>query len=502
MADGEAGVSEVDADVLVVGSGGTGLAAALSARETGKSVILLEKNPHLGGTTGMSIGSITATRTPLQQRRGIEDSPDHHFEDMGKFLGLLDERENKELRRILVDNVTDTLNWLTSFGLRFFGPMPEPPHRVPRMHNVIPNSRAYPRILGEACRRNGVDVRTQARVRKLLFEGKRVTGVLAEVEGKPIAFKAKGGVVLASGDFSASRSYKERFLPHVAAIDAINPTNTGAGQEMGEAAGGSLLNGDIIWGPSLRFKPRTARTLLERVPPWPAITSIMQICLNNLPLWLFRPFVVSFMTSSLAPEQSLFRNGAILINTKGERFADELNKPELQIPLQPDKSCFIVFDDVVGQRFEAWPHFVSTAPGIAYAYLSDYRKMRPDITFRADSVEALSNIMGVPASAIAASIAKHNEELSKNPPADGRRGLLQAPFHAIGPLQSWVVLTEGGLKVSSRHEVLDQSGAPIPGLFAGGAAGQGGLILAGHGHHLGWAFTSGRRAGRFAAERA
>ena len=80
--------------------------------------------------------------------------------------------------------------------------------------------------------------------------------------------------------------------------------------------------------------------------------------------------------------------------------------------------------------------------------------------------------------------------------------LLKAPFHALGPMQSWVVLTEGGLKVSTRHEVLDGSGAPIPGLFAAGAAGQGGVILAGHGHHLGWAFTSGRRAGQFAADRA
>ena len=120
----------------------------LPAVATGKKTVLLEKNPELGGTTGMSIGSITAAGTRFQKKRGIQDNVDDHFADMSLFLGPLDERENKELRRVLVDNVPDTFEWLMGFGLRFFGPMPEPPHRVNRMHNVIPNSRAYPRILG------------------------------------------------------------------------------------------------------------------------------------------------------------------------------------------------------------------------------------------------------------------------------------------------------------------------------------------------------------------
>ena len=492
----------VDADVVVVGGGGAGMAAALAAASAGKKTVLLEKNSELGGTTGMSIGSITVAGTRFQKKRGIEDTVQAHFSDMSLFLGPLDERENKELRRVLVDNVPDTFEWLMSFGLRFFGPMPEPPHRVNRMHNVIPNSRAYPRILGSACLRLGVDVRTGAPAKKLLTNGNCVEGVLADVEGVLTEFHAKGGVVLTSGDFSASKVYKERYVPHAAFIDAINPTNTGDGQAMGEALGGSVINGDVLWGPSLRFKPRSTRTLLQQLPPWPIITWVMQLALENLPMWLFRSFVVSFMTSSLAPEPSLFRAGALLINKLGDRFAEELDCPELKIPLQPDKSCYVVFDDVIAHKFEAWPHFVSTAPGIAYAYVSDYRKMRKDIYFRADNVEALGRAVGVPGKTLAAAIEKHNTELTAAPKHDGRVPLLKAPFHALGPMQSWVVLTEGGLKVSTRHEVLDGNDVPIPGLFAAGAAGQGGVILAGHGHHLGWAFTSGRRAGQFAADRA
>ena len=74
-----------------------------------------------------------------------------------------------------------------------------------------------------------------------------------------------------------------------------------------------------------------------------------------------------------------------------------------------------------------------------------------------------------------------------------------APYYALGPVKSYVVFTDGGLKVSERLEVVREDGSPIPGLFAAGSTGQGGLLLEGHGHHLGWAFLSGRIAGRHAA---
>jgi fumarate reductase flavoprotein subunit len=70
---------------------------------------------------------------------------------------------------------------------------------------------------------------------------------------------------------------------------------------------------------------------------------------------------------------------------------------------------------------------------------------------------------------------------------------------ALGPVRSVFVHSEGGLAVDLEHRVLNASGAPIAGLYAAGSTGQGGLLLRGHGHHLAWAFVSGRRAGRFAA---
>jgi succinate dehydrogenase/fumarate reductase flavoprotein subunit len=73
------------------------------------------------------------------------------------------------------------------------------------------------------------------------------------------------------------------------------------------------------------------------------------------------------------------------------------------------------------------------------------------------------------------------------------------PYYALGPAKSWIMFGEGGLRVDRRLRVLDQDRQPIPGLYAAGSCGQGGVILEGHGHHLAWAFTSGRLAGRHAA---
>jgi len=112
-----------DYDVIVVGGGGSGLAAAVSAAENGADVVLLEKNPQLGGTTGIAIGSFTANRTPMQRTAGIDDNPDHHHEDAGKFAPpQIEARNNPSLRRFFIGQGAETFKWLTGMGISFYGP--------------------------------------------------------------------------------------------------------------------------------------------------------------------------------------------------------------------------------------------------------------------------------------------------------------------------------------------------------------------------------------------
>lgn len=479
-------------DVIVVGGGGSGLAAAIEARAAGARVLLLEKNATPGGSTAWSVGSITATGTPHQARKGIADSAESHWRDMAGFNGDLDARDNPGLRRVLADNVPDTFRWLLSHGVRFYGPMPEPPHTKPRMHNVLPNSRASITHLSRAARAAGVEIRTGARVTALVQENGRVTGVACGDER--IAAKS---VVLAAGDLTSDPELKTRYMgPREAKVDGVNITATGDAQKMAAPLGARIINGDLALGPELRFIPPQHPNWLLRLPPWPILASFMAWSLDHMPSALLRPFVMSFVTTALAPSPSLFEAGALLVNKEGRRLADECDQPAFAVAEQPDKIAYILLDARIAQYFEAWPNFISTAPGVAYAYVSDYRRNRRDVCVRAETLDALARRLDMPAGSLLAAVAERNKT------AGNRAQFGGGPYVALGPVRAVFVHAEGGLAVDHEHRVLGDGDRPIAGLYAAGSTGQGGLLLKGHGHHLAWAFVSGRRAGRNAAREA
>ena len=453
--------------------------------------MLLEKGDRPGGSTAWSIGSVTATGTPHQRQQGITDSAADHWADMPGFAGDLAGRDNAELRRVLCDAMPDTFQWLLDSGLCFFGPMPEPPHRQPRMHAVLPNSRAFIYHLERRARRAGAELRVGARVDALLTgDGGRVRGVSYTQDGRHHELNARGAVVLTAGDFTSDPVLKARFMgPQEARIDGVNLGATGDGQRLAETLGARILNGDLALGPELRFIAPAGENWLRRMPPWRPLAQAMQWSMANLPKRLLRPFMMKFLTTMLAPSTALFDDGARLVNERGERFGDERERAAWRLPDQPGQRAWILLDAALARRYGAWPHFISTAPGIAYAYFDDDLRNRPDASAQAPTLEALAQRLGMDPARLRDSAA-----------ADGdRAALIEPPFTVLGPVRAVFVHAEGGLAVDTQHRVLGAEGQPIPGLLAAGSTGQGGLLLKGHGHHLGWAFASGRRAGRFAA---
>jgi len=357
---------------------------------------------------------------------------------------------------------------------------------------VLPHARSYIHHLEKRARALGVRIRTNARVGRLVRDGGRITGVA--LEGGETILAARG-VILASGDYSADRAMKAQFLPEeLADVEGINPASTGDGQRMVQEVGGEIVNGAIMLGPEIRFIAPPAKKLMERIPPIRPVALAIRWAMAHLPSWLLRPFLMMFITTNLAPSLNLFRRGAILVNREGRRFVDERAAPQLAIARQTDRVAYVLMDAKIAAEFAAWPNFVSTAPGVAYAYVADYRRNRRDIFAEGASIAELAGKIGVPVAALEQTIADYN---ANSPP--GMPRLDQAPWCALGPAKSWIVFTDGGARINARFEVLDQAGQPIPGLYAAGSAGQGGVLLEGHGHHLGWAFVSGRLAGRHAA---
>jgi succinate dehydrogenase/fumarate reductase flavoprotein subunit len=478
-------------DVLVIGGGASGLAAAIEAGRRGSKVVLLEQGAELGGMMNWCVGTVSAVNTPGQKQLGITDTTQAHFEDLATHAGSLAPRDNLVLRRLLTDNTTGMMDWLLDLGIVFAPPMIDPPQRVARMHNVVPSSQSFAFHMGRACTAAGIDVRLNANCQSLIEENGRVIGVVAKRDSVAERYIASQGVILATGDYSGASDLKAAFgKPDVADVEPVAATSTGDGYRFGMALGGTVANGDIIRGPIMRFVPPHEPNFIQKIPPFRIVGHAIALAMRVLPQFLLRPFLMKFLTTVLGPSPELFKSGAVLINQEGRRFTDELRGPAAAVARQPGKNAYIVFDQTLAAKFSGWPHFVSTAPGIAYAYIDDYRRCRKDIFRSADTTEELARHLNMQPAELAAALTQYNESERGERPA-----IAQGPFYALGPVRSYVVFTEGGLRVTERLEVLRADGSTIEGLYAVGSVGQGGVLLEGHGHHLGWAFISGRIAG-------
>ena len=486
-------------DVIVIGAGGSGLAAACSAAQQGARVLVLEKQPQPGGTTGIAVGSFTAAGTSMQRAKGISDNPLDHAEDAAEFADPAIEAANHtKLRQYFLHEAAETLEWLRGMGVSFVGPSPEPPNRVPRMHNVVPGAKAYIASLQLELQRAGGKLICNAHVQSLERNGDRVDGVCVAVDGQRFTFYARRGVVLAAGDYANNAAliaeFKgERFGP----IEGINPFAGGDGHVLARQIGARLVNMEITYGPELRFVPASKRPFQQVLPTsgWPA--KLIGLLARRMPAWLMRRLIKRLLVTWQHPENALFDDGAILVNQRGERFVEETAWPEREIAVaaQPEKLAYILLDGRLIDRYSAWPHFISTAPDIAYAYVKDYQRLRPDVTHTGSDLQQTAAAVGIDPQQLAATVAQVNADREESEPR-----LERGPWVLLGPLKAWFTTTEGGVAINDRMQALDEQGHVILGLYAVGQNGLGGMILWGHGLHIAWAMTSGRLVGKALAQ--
>ncbi|WP_197440363.1 FAD-dependent oxidoreductase [Polystyrenella longa] len=488
-------------DIIIVGGGGSGLAAAVSAAESGAQVLLLEKQEELGGTTGIAVGSFTGCETSLQKSEGINDSFTDHVIDAGLFAKPeIESKNNGDLRNYFLSQTSETFDWLISLGLHFYGPSPEPPNRVPRMHNVVPGAKAYIATLQSRFQKLGGEIICSTPVVELIQENEEIIGVVTEREEKRKSYYAKVGVVLAAGDYANSSEILKRFKgSEFAAIDGINPRATGDGHLLAEAVGAKLLNMEITYGPELRFIPPPGKTFQQLLPVSGFFSKVMGRMLPLIPRFVVNHMVKRLLVTWQHPEDSLFERGAILINQNGQRFCDETKCPDREIAVaqQPGKQCYLLLDERLIGEFSKWPNFISTAPEIAYTYIKDYEHLRSDITVRRTSIEEIAQQRSIPIEELTNTVKSYNQRAVEA----GRPLLNGNDWVLLGPACAYFTTTEGGVAINERFAAINAEGEPISGLFAIGQNGLGGQILWGHGLHIAWALTSGRLVGKQLAEK-
>lgn len=471
-------MSEDNWDVVVIGGGGAGLAAAVSAAEQGASVLLFESQTELGGSTQLSAGLFTAAGTSVQRGLGIEDTAEKFFQH---YMDLNHWMLKPGLVRAFCENAGPTLEWLIGLGVEIPARESANAHMpglaqagvedVWRGH--VPKDQGYGlvQVLDKARRDQGVEVVLNTRVQSLLVEDGRVAGVVAD----DIEVRASS-VVIASGGFAQNKDLVDRLYPFA---------NRGGDSLFVVAAEGSR-------GDHLAFGEQVDAAVTGE--GWGLM----------LPTVYFQRF--HHWQSGFPPKSRIYVNG------DGRRFMDE------------DASYAVSTGIIDAQQGGAWVVFDERARLNLPAGYTDWAPERildeaeAGRTLRADTLTELAAAMGVPADALEAAVARWNDQLPNGVDDDFLRHRTLAnkgstadpdpidhgPFYAARLLPAELVCTHAGVEIDGNASVLDRTGRPVQGLFAAGEAGAGilGLRYVGGGNAVANALTMGRIAGMNAARTA
>lgn len=405
-------------DIVIVGAGGAGMAAALSAKEAGMNPVILEKMPIAGGNTLKSSGGMNASETKFQKEQGIEDSNQQFFDDTLKGgKGTNDQ----ELLHYLVDNSASAIDWLDGMGITLDNISYSGGASVKRIHRPHDGS-AVGTYLVDGLLRNihekEIPLFVNADVKKINEKDGKVTGVSVKIgdEEKTINGNA---VVVTTGGFGSNKEMIEKYRPDLKGyVSTTSEGSTGDGIKMIESLGGATVDMDQI-----------------------------QV----------HPTVVQ--DTGMLVSETVRGEGAILVNQQGERFYNELETRDnvsAAITALPESYAYLIFDDALAGR----------------AKQVDFYKEQ-GVVVEADTIEALAKKIDMDADTLAKTLDTWNQSIKdKKDEAFGREtamdyDLTTGPYYAI-KIAPGIHHTMGGVKINTNTQVLKKDGSVIDGLYAAG----------------------------------
>jgi flavocytochrome c len=468
-------VTGVDVDVIVVGSGAAGLAAALTAARAGASVLVAEAEDVVGGSSRLAGASLLGAGTRQQRGLGIEDSPEQLYR---YYMTLNRWMPEPALIQTLASGAGEAIDWLADLGVEFADYVQLAGEEdVPRKHVPIGAGEAVMQVLHDHVQRAGVDVALRRRIDRLVVEEGAVCGVAVGDD----VLRAHA-VAVTTGGFGANRELVHRHLPQA----------DGAG--------------DWLWYIGAGGARGDALGLGEQVHA--------QIVGHDLGLINLTPNFGNML------EGGFFPGWLVMVNALGRRFFDETSSYSVTQPIvraQPGP-IWAVFDR--GAKDAASPATADLQKRPQHAqrdfYVHKWVMPRLDdmidagIVLSADTVPELARAIGVPEANLVGTIDRYNADV-----AQGRdsmflkdpmlmRALDEPPYHATELRLAHLAVTGTGLRIDEQARVLNQSCVPIPGLFAAGECTGGVLseVYIGSGNSWANCLVFGRIAGAGAAERA
>ena len=446
----ENNISKDKWDLIIVGAGNSGLPTAIFAAERGAKVLIVDIASVIGGTLLLSSGQMAAAGTKLQKNKGIEDTPQSHYDDIMRISkGTAD----KDIVKLATFNAGDTFDWLTDNGFEV-----KEGHPVTgTTHEPYSNARyawgpkggmSILKVLEKKIQPHidskMVTIKLNTEVKNLIQnDSKAIEGIeTIDEDGNKNNFYSDN-VVLTSGGYASN---PEMFLELEGAVDYSDtsyPYSQGAGITMGTNAGGYVRYGE-------HHLPIFGGILADSDYPSPMVATARHFPPDRPPWEIF-------------------------VDVNGNRFLQE-DVPSHDVYEHalrdcPEESCWAIFDEEI---FNNAPPLITgtfgtgklTKADISEAFNEGYPKY-----FKSETLEGLAESAGINKDNFISTVSEYNLAQKTGKDKLGRKymplPIAKGPFYAV-KIQSWCLTTYAGLAVNKDLQVIQQDGKPIKGLYAAG----------------------------------
>lgn len=406
-------------DIVVVGSGGAGLAAAIRAHDLGANVVIVEKMSVIGGNTNKASAGMNAAETKFQKLKGIVDSKELFYKET--LIGGKN-KNNPELLRYFVENAPEAIDWLDDNGIELSGITTTGGMSVDRTHRPESGAAVGGFLISGLVKninKRGIEVLLDTNVTEIITENNKVMGIKAvDDDGTIQTIKAKA-VIIATGGFSANREMVEKYRPDLKGFVTTNHKGaTGSGIMILEKLGAGTVD-------------------MKEIQIHPTVEQ----------------------TTSYLISESIRGGGAILVSQNGERFVNELDtrdKVSAEIINLPQHYAYILFDQKVRDENKSVEEYISH-----------------DLVIQASSINELAQKLSINVDSLTKTIERYNQFVSNQHDDDFgrttgmRHPINTAPFYAI-KIAPGVHHTMGGVTINTQTQVLDVEHHVIKGVFAAG----------------------------------